>query len=36
MASSSHADVQAGLAGLSFDEGEFGVCGYVTKVRRPF
>ena len=23
---------QAGLSGLSFDEGEFGVCGYVTKV----
>ncbi|PSC69067.1 peptidyl-prolyl cis-trans cyclophilin-type [Micractinium conductrix] len=22
---------QAGLAGLSFDEGEFGVCGYITK-----
>ena len=26
--------LQAGLAGLSFDEGEFGVCGYITKVRR--
>lgn len=25
--------LQAGLAGLSFEEGEFGVCGYVVKVR---
>lgn len=24
--------VQAGLAGLSFDEGEFGVCGYIVQV----
>lgn len=25
--------LQAGLAGLSFDEGEFGVCGYIVKAR---
>ena len=25
--------LQADLAGLSFDEGEFGVCGYIVKVR---
>lgn len=24
---------QAGLSGLAFDEGIFGVCGYVTDVR---
>lgn len=27
-----HAVPQAGLAGLAFDEGTFGVFGYVTKV----
>lgn len=27
--------VQAGLAGLSFDEGEFGVCGYIVQVGDP-
>ena len=26
---------QAGLSGLAFDEGQFGVFGYVTAVRSP-
>lgn len=32
---SPHHEQQAGLAGLAFDEGMFGVFGYVTEVRPP-